>query len=138
MRKTVLTLLALSLLLSLASGCQSYTQTGMRSSSHQTLKGGDLQMRIKKANGSSTQDIEVEGGSGLTLDTEVTLSVETGSFVIELLGEDGQVTLVLEARDGEMVSGFGRMVVDSFDDASYRVTATEATNVEYSMDYTFR
>jgi hypothetical protein len=30
------------------------------------------------------------------------------------------------------------MVTDAFGEASYRVTATEAEDVEYTLDYTFR
>ena len=138
MRKTCAIGLVLAMLLLPLAGCQGYTQTGQRSTAHQTLRGGDLQVRIKKANGSATQDIEVDGGGGLTLETLVTLTAESGSFKIELLGEDDTVTLVLNALPGETVSGYGTMVVDTFGDASYRVTATEAVNVEYTMAYTFQ
>ena len=106
--------------------------------SHQGMNGGNLTTKIKKANGSIEEEIEVDGGPGLILDADVTLSVERGSFKIELLGENGQVTLTLEARDGQAVSGHGQMVVDTFDEANYRVTATEAENVEYTIEYTFR
>lgn len=114
-----------------------YTTTGIRTTSHQDMRGGDLTVKIKKANGSSTQEIEI-GGSGLTLDTDVRLSVEEGTFKLELLDSEGDVTLTLEAREGQTLSGSGRMVTDSFGDAQYRVTATEAKNVEYHFDYTFR
>jgi len=139
MRKSLLLLGALVLLISLVIGCQSMTQSGVKSSSHQNMNGGGIQVRIKKANGGSTEEIEVEGvGSGVVLDSDVTISVETGSFKIELLDADDEVTLALEARDGETVSGSGDMAVDSFGEATYRVTAVEASNVEYSIDYTFR
>jgi hypothetical protein len=138
MRKASLIALAVVLLLSAATGCQGYTQTGAKSSSQQDRNGGRIREQIKKANGTGSQDIEVSGGGGLTLETDVTLTVETGSFTIELLGEDDEVTLVLQARDGETVSGHGQMVVDTFGEAGYRVTAVEAGNVDYSMEYTFR
>lgn len=141
MRKTS-PFLALVLLLGLLLvACEaSYTETNSRTSSSQNLQGGRLEVKIAKANGASNRSIEVEGGSGLILETGVTLSVEKGSYRIELLGagEDDRVTLVLEARDGETVSGYGQMVVDSFDAATYRVTAVEAENVEYTLVYTFR
>jgi hypothetical protein len=126
------------LLVMLLVACEGgYTTTGIRTTSHQDMRGGDLTVKIKKANGSSTQEIEV-GSSGLTLDTDVTLNVGEGTFKLELLDREGDVTLTLEARDGQTVSGTGRMVTDSFGDAQYRVTATEAKNVEYHFDYTFR
>jgi hypothetical protein len=129
----------LMLLALILSGCEGYTQTGGRSSETQSNTGGSLSVRASKANGSVTQDIEVVGGSGLTLETDVVLTVGKGSYKIELLGENEEVTLTLEARDGQTVSGQGQMVVSGMDEeASYRVTAVEAENVEYSMEYTFR
>ena len=135
-------LLVLALLLGLLLvACEaSYTEKGSRTTSSQNLQGGRLEVKISQANGAINREIEVEGGSGLTLEADVTLRVEKGTYRIELLGagEDDRVTLVLEARDGETVSGHGQMVVDSFDAANYRVTAVEAENVEYTIVYTFR
>ena len=74
----------------------------------------------------------------LTTLEEVTLAVGVGSFTIELLGDDDAVTLTLEARDGQTVSGQGQCVLDVFGDARYRVTAVEAENVDYRMDYRFQ
>ena len=138
-KKLVYTSLIFVMILTLAA-CEGYTQTGARTTSHQTLSGGDVHTRIKKANGSFTEDLEVNAFSGTVVSTDVTLSVEKGSFKIELLGEGNEdnVTLVLEARDGETVSGHGYMVVDAFDEANYRVTGVEAENVEYTLEYTFR
>lgn len=85
-----------------------------------------------------TQTIEVEGGEGLLLDSDVVLSVGSGTYKIELLGENDEVTLTLEAQGGQAASGHGQMVVDSLGNARYRVTATEAQEVEYSIDYVFR
>jgi hypothetical protein len=135
-----ISLIGLTLMVLLLLACEGYTETGSRTSSHQDMNGGNLKVQISKANGTSTQEIKVEGGSGLILEADVTLTVEKGSYKIELLGasEDDQVTLILEASDGQAVSGHGQMVVDSFDEASYRVTALNAENVEYSIVYTFR
>lgn len=137
-RIIVVSLLGLVVLALFLTACEGYSQTGARTSSQQGANGGNLTTKANKANGTLEEAIEIEGGSGLILEADVTLSVEKGSFKIELLGEDGQVTLTLEARDGQAVSGHGQMVVDSFDEANYRVTATEAENVEYTIEYTFR
>jgi hypothetical protein len=138
MRKTGLMMLVAALLLAALSGCQGYTQTGRRSSGQQGMNGGDLRVQIKKANGSGSEDIEVTDSGGFILATDVTLTVESGSFTIELVGEDDEITLSLTARDGETVTGHGEMAVDTWGEASYNVTAVEATNVDYSMEYTFR
>jgi hypothetical protein len=137
-RKVFRFLLWLTLLAILLAGCEGYSQTGVKTRSHQDGKGGNLSTQVKKANGTMTEEIEVEGGAGLTLEADVTLSVDRGTFKIELLGEDDQVTLTLEAHDGESLSGHGQMVVDAFEEANYRVTATEAENVEYTIVYTYR
>jgi hypothetical protein len=130
--------LGLLVLVLLLASCAGYTEMGAKSSSHQGMSGGDLTVEISKANGTSTKSIEVEGSSGLVMEADVTLAVGKGSYKIELLGDDDQVTLTLEARDGETVSGHGQMVADAFGEANYRVTAVEAEDVAYALEYTFR
>lgn len=134
MKLSLLILLAL-----LLAACEGISQTGVRTTSHQDMDGGELNVRINKANGSAVQDIEVEEGwPGLVMEVDIALSVGQGCFKIEPLGEDDQVTLVLEACDGQAVSGHGQMMVDAFGEASYRATAAEAEDVEYKIEYTFK
>lgn len=135
MRKLLPIVLVVGLL---SSACSGYTQSGVRSSEHQTLRGGDVSVQIKSANGTAKEYIEVGGSGWQGLDAEVTLSVGAGSYKIELLGEDDSVTLALEAAAGEAVSGTGWMGLDSFDKATYRVTAVDARDVKYSIVYAFR
>lgn len=92
-------------------------------------------MRLGSANGSTTQGIEI-GRSRLRLDTDVTLEVEEGTFTIELLDADGNVTLWLQATPGNPASGRGYMGVD-FDEAGYRVMAEEANGVHYRFEFVF-
>lgn len=134
MRKV--TAIGLILLAVLLVACEGYSQSGVSSRIRSGLNGG----RVGKASGTAVQDIELEESNypGEVLEADVTLSVERGMFRIELLGQDDEVTLELEARDGETVSGRGQMVADAFGDASYRVTATEAENVEYTINWTYR
>jgi hypothetical protein len=127
-----------AVLLLLLVACDSYTQSGVRSSNVQDMTGGKVTTRVGKANGTITEEIEVEDIAGLILDSTVTLSVGGGSFKIELLGEDDQVTLTLEAHEGQSVEGQGWMVTDSFGAASYRVSAVDAEDVEYVIEYVFR
>jgi archaellin len=134
---SVLGLLVLSLVL-VACGGAGYIQTGAATTSHQGTGGGDVTVEISKANGTAEQDIEDAGDPEVELEVDVTLAVGKGSYKIELLGKDDQVTLTLEARDGETVSGHGQMVTDSFGEASYRVTAVDAENVDYVLEYTFQ
>jgi hypothetical protein len=126
------------LLALLLASCEGYTTTGSSTSTEQGPFGGSVRTRIKSANGIITEEIEIEAFGEAHLDADVTLSVGQGTFKIELLGEDGEVTLTLEASDGQTVSGHGQMVENSFGEASYRVTATDAKDVEYTIDYTFR
>jgi hypothetical protein len=128
------------LCLLLLAACEGYTQSGVRTVENQTMKGGTLSVSIGNANGTATEDIEVGEGSlaGVVLDAAVTLSVGKGSYKIELLGDEDELTLALEATDGQTVSGQGWMVTDGFGEAHYRVTAVEAEDVNYTIEYTFR
>ena len=134
-RVKVLGLLLLSILLA---SCAGYTESGAKTSSQQGSSGGSVIVEISKANGAIEKSIETSGSGGMVLETDLTLAVGKGSYKIELLGQDDQVTLTLEARDGETVSGHGQMVTDSFGEASYRVTAVEAEDVAYALEYTFQ
>lgn len=118
--------------------CEGYSASGEQSSSYQNMSGGGVKVGVKRANGTSTKKIEATGTADLVLEAEVTLSVGKGSYKIELLGEGEEVTLSLEARDGQAVSGQGWMATDGFGEASYRVTAVEAEDVEYTIEYTYR
>ncbi len=121
----------------LLTGCEGYTEMNSRSSQQQDGFGGRVTVSVGKANGTSTKALETESSADV-LDATVVLTVGSGSYKIELLGENGEVTLALEALGGETVRGQGRMAVDTFGDASYRVTALDAEQVEYSIEYTFR
>ena len=133
----MLGLLVLSLVLATCGG-GAYIQSGAKTTSHQGAGGGDVTVEISKANGTAEQNIEVAGAADVEMEVDVTLAVGKGTYKIELLGKDDQVTLALEARDGETVSGHGQMVTDSFGEASYRVTAADAENVDYVLEYTVR
>jgi hypothetical protein len=131
-------LLALTLLALTLVACEgAYVETGSRNSSQQGMNGGQVSAQIGKANGSIERDIEVDGSPDGVAEADVTLSVEKGAFKIELIGRNDEVTLSLEASDGEAVSGHGWMAVDSFGEMSYRLTAVDAENVEYTIEYTF-
>ena len=131
----VLGLMVLSVVLA---ACAGYTETGTKTTSHQGMNGGNVTVEISKASGTTEKDIEVGGSADQVMEVDVTLAVGKGTYKIELLGKDSQVTLALEARDGETVSGQGQMVTDSFGQASYRVTALDAESVAYAFEYTFR
>lgn len=132
-----MSLFSLILLALLLVACEGFSTTGSSETAYADANGGDVTVRYQRANGSVGESIETEGEPGQVLDALVTLTVEKGTFKIELLGEDDEVTLVLEARDGETVSGAGQMKLDSFAEADYRVTATEAENVQYTIEYVF-
>jgi hypothetical protein len=137
-KRVVLGLLALTLLPLALAACEgAYVESSSRSSSQQGTDGGQVSAQIGKANGSIGRDIEVDGSPDGVAEADVTLSVEKGTFKIELSGRDDEVTLSLEASDGQAVSGHGWMAVDSFGEMSYRITAVDAENVEYTIEYTF-
>jgi archaellin len=134
----VLVWLVLSLVL-VACGGGGYTQSGSKTTSHQSMGRGDVTVEISRANGTAEQKIEgLEANPDTEMEVDVTLAVGKGTYKIELPGKDDRVTLALEARDGETVSGHGQMVTDSFGDAGYRVTAVAAENVDYVLEYRFQ
>jgi hypothetical protein len=134
----ILGLSGLALLALLLAACESeYTSRGSRTTTHQGLDGGSVHTRITEANGTAVHTIEVDGTPKYAVETDVTLTVEEGMFKIELIGRNDTVSLVLEARDGETVSGHGFMATDNFGDVSYIVTAVNAKNVEYTIEYVY-
>ncbi len=112
-----------------------YVTSGSRESSQLGSRGGWLEKSIRSANGSVTQSLEV-GVSGLRLETYVTLEVEEGLFTIELLDEERNPTLSLQASPGNPASGRGYMVSRA-GDANYRVIAEEAKGVHYRLEFEF-
>ena len=137
MNRKLVVILSLLVVMLLLAGCEGYTETNSSSSEQQDGSGGSVSVTIGKANGTSTKTLET-GATGAILDAEVILTAARGSYKIELLGEDGEVTLALEAKDGEALRGQGWMVTDSFGEASYRVTAVQAEDVVYSIEYVYR
>jgi len=131
----ILTLVVLGLT---ACSGEGFTASGTQTQSSQTMDGGTHTVHLDRANGTTTQSIELEDAEGATLDATVTLAVGKGTFRIELLGADEQVTMTVEAKDGQTLEDSGTMVADSFGEASYRVTATNAENVTYQIVFTFR
>jgi hypothetical protein len=130
-----ISLLVVTLLLA---GCEGYSEMNSSTSGQHDSTGGYTTARVGKANGTSTKTIETAASGTATIDALVTLTVGTGSYKIELLGENDEVTLVVEANAGESKTGQGWMVTDGFGEASYRVTAVEAGDVEYTIEYAFR
>jgi len=128
---------AILLVLVLAACEGGYTTTGeVTKESHLGSK-GEINVHIRSANGSVVKEVESQYANA-ALDVEATLEVEQGNFKIELLGKDNEVTLVLEAGPGQKVSGSGYLVTDSFGEGEYRVTATEARGVSYTISYRVR
>jgi hypothetical protein len=126
-------LLALSL-----TACEGgYTTRGERVTMTEVGMGGEIDVQVDSANGSITKDLEFDC-TDCIVDVNVTLQVEQGSFKLEFLGEDDEVTLTLEASPGEQASGSGYMVTDGFGEGGYRVTADEAQGVSYHISYQLR
>ena len=111
-----------------------FTASGTSHKSSIGMRNGWIEKRIKKADGSAVQEIEAEQ-PGRRLEATVTLEVGEGTFSIELLDREDNVTLTLEARPGHPATGSGYMVTNAFGEARYRVTAVEAKNVEYRIEF---
>lgn len=141
MRKTAVQSAVIGLVLCLAS-CSGMTTSGGSVKVGHSGNAGVLEVSHAKANGTTIRNIAQDDAEldalvspGDLLEVDLTLAVGKGAFKIELLGQDGQVTLALEARDGETLAGHGQIVVDGSGRVAYRVTAVEAENVDYYMEY---
>lgn len=95
---------------------------------------GKIDVHAGSAEGSTVKRVEFDRPD-VVLDVEATLEVEEGTFKLEFLGKDNEVTLALEASSGQKVSGSGYMVTDDWSNGKYRVTATEAKGVSYHISY---
>ncbi len=136
--RTLVVVLLVSLLALLFTACEGgYTSRGERSSMTQSGDRGEIDVRIDSASGSVTKGVEFDC-AGCIVEVDVTLQVEQGTYKLEFLGEDEEVTLALEASDGQQVTGSGYMVTDSFGEGEYRVTAEEARGVSYHITYRIR
>lgn len=136
-RVLLIALLMFSLVLTLAACEGGYTTSGVRTTSSQTGNRGEIDVSINSANGSTTQDFEFDCAD-CVVEVEVTLEVQEGTFKLEFLGEDDEVTLTLEASPGQPASGSGYMITDGFGEGEYRVTAAEARGVSYHITYQLR
>jgi hypothetical protein len=120
---------------SLLTACgEGFIATGTSEKSHFAGKNGWLERSIKKANGSAVQKIELER-PGRRLYTNVTLEVGEGTFQIELMDGEGNVTLTLEATSGQPASDSSLVTTGPFGDVKYRVTAVEAKDVKYRIEF---
>ena len=136
--RTLVAAVLVSLLTFSLTACEGgYTTRGERVTMTEVGMGGEIDAHIDSASGSITKDLEFDC-SGCIVDVNVTLQVEQGSFKLEFLGEDDEVTLTLEASPGEQASGSGYMVTDGFGEGEYRVTADEAQGVSYHISYQLR
>lgn len=133
--KTLVVAVLVSLLASALTACEGgYTTRGERITESHLGDRGEIDVHVGSAHGTVTKDIEFDYEDAI-VDVDVTLAVEQGAFKLELLGEDDEVTLVLEASSGQQVSGSGYMVTDTFGEGEYRATASEAEGVHYHISY---
>jgi len=98
---------------------------------------GWIEISARKVNGSSVRDLELQWGDA-RVDTTVALEVGAGSLRIELLDEDDNSTLSLEATPGQPASGSGYVDTDWDGEGSYRMTAAEAENVRIRFEFEVR
>lgn len=125
----------LALLLAACEG--GLTLTGASESSRMSPQSGWIEISARKVNGSSVRDLELQWGDA-RVDTTVALEVGAGSLRIELLDEDDNPTLSLEATPGQPASGSGYVDTDWDGEGSYRMTAAEAENVRIRFEFEVR
>jgi hypothetical protein len=122
----------------LLSACgKGFIATGVSESSQFDRNNGWLEKSYQQANGSTIQEIEL-GRPGRTLSIDIALTLGEGAFQIELLDVHGDVRQIIDGTPGQTVNSFGVVETGPFGNAKYRVTAVEATDVKYRMEFDIR
>lgn len=98
-------------------------------------KSGWIEKSMATADGSAIQEFDL-GRPGRRLYATVTLEVGAGKFTIELLDANGMMNYWVEATPGQPAMGQGFLDTGPFGKAKYRVTAEEAEDVKFRIEFT--
>lgn len=139
MKKHHILFLCIATLIMLLLACSTsggYTETGSMTRSSFIGRKGTITTTVRKANGSTTKEIELSDtfSSGEELYLDATLEVESGSYQVEFLDGD-QVVLTLLATPGESAQGTTTVKLDVFSRIKYRVTAENAEKVKLTIQF---
>ena len=97
----------------------------------QSVEGGKVcgaKITVESSNGGpGIVKMQADYQPGTILLATASLTVEKGYYKVELLN-NGKTSLVMEAKDGKIIKGTGRMSANTDGDVVYRVTSKNAKN----------
>lgn len=97
---------------------------------------GNVQAKLKEANGVYTNSLEInEDWSYDRFSATITLSVSTGSCRATLSGEEN-TSIILEAAEDSPAETYGELVTDGFGEIDLETDCQDAEGLELTLNFT--
>jgi hypothetical protein len=133
-KKTLYLILPILILSLAALACSGGTSTTQKL----TGNSGEVRVKMKSADGTDTTSVELnEEFDNERVAVTATLSVESGSCLATLTGEDGTV-ITLNASAGSPAEAYGDLVTDVFGEVDLATDAQGASNVDLFIQFVLK
>lgn len=130
-KRTIYLALALAILAVTALACG----TGYQTSSKILGNSGEVRVKMKDASGTNSTSVEInEDWPRESISTTATLSLEAGSCLATLMGNEGTV-LVLEAAAGSPTETYGELVTDGFGEVDLQTDCQGGQNLDLLITF---
>jgi hypothetical protein len=107
--------------------------TGYRTTQKISGNSGEVRVRMNEADGVDSTSVEInEDWSRVRVTTTVTLSVDSGTCLIYLTGEDGS-SINLDATAGSPGEIYGDLVTDVFGEVDLQTDCQNAQNLDLTI-----
>ncbi len=128
-KKTSYLVLVMSVLALAALACG----TGFTTTHKISGNSGEVRVRMNEANGTDSTSMEInEDWSRVRVSTTVTFSVESGSCLAYLTGEDG-TAISLDTSAGSPTEVYGSLVTDGFGEIDLQTDCQNAQNLDLTV-----
>jgi len=110
--------------------------TGYRTTQKISGDSGEVRVRTNEANGMDSASVEInEDWSRVRVTSAVTLSVDSGSCLVNLTGEDG-TSISLDVTAGSPGEVYGDLVTDVFGEVDLQTDCQNAQNLDLTIFFT--
>lgn len=107
--------------------------TGYRTTQKISGNSGEVRVRMNEANGTDSTSVEInEDWSRVRVTSTVSLSVDSGSCLAYLTGEDG-TSISLDASAGSPGEVYGDLVTDVFGEVDLQTDCQNAQNLDLTI-----
>lgn len=107
--------------------------TGYRTTQKISGNSGEVRVRTNEANGIDSTSVEInEDWSRVRVTSTVTLSVDSGSCLVHLTGENG-TSISLDASAGSPGEVYGDLVTDIFGEVDLQTDCQNAKNLDLTI-----